>query len=61
MASSLAQVSWRKSSRSNASGHCVEIALTTNVAAVRDSKNPWGGALELSPAAWAAFRAAVRG
>lgn len=33
---------WRKSSRSNGGGQCVELA---NVGAVRDSKNPTGPAL----------------
>jgi hypothetical protein len=60
MVNSLAGFTWRKSSRSNGSGHCVELALTAHVAAIRDSKNPEGGALVLTSAAWAAFSAAVR-
>ncbi|WJK33936.1 DUF397 domain-containing protein [Solwaraspora sp. WMMA2065] len=47
---------WRKSTRSNAQGMCVEVA--TNVPAtvlVRDSKDPAGPALAFSPAGWTSF------
>ena len=37
---------WRKSSHSGDNGgHCVELASETGVVAVRDSKDPEGGAL----------------
>ena len=36
---------WRKSSRSNANGECVELAHTLD--RVRDSKNPYGPALTI--------------
>jgi hypothetical protein len=45
--------SWRKSTRCLA-GECVEVAQGT-VVGVRDSRDPDGGRLELSPATWAAF------
>ncbi|WP_063728002.1 DUF397 domain-containing protein [Streptomyces sp. RTd22] len=51
---------FRKSSHSNPFDECVEVA--TNVpgaVAIRDSKNPDGAILHLSPAAWADFRDAV--
>jgi hypothetical protein len=38
-------VRWRKSSRSDGTNTCVELAHT--LTAVRDSKNPEGGALTL--------------
>lgn len=40
---------WRKSSFSGTQENCVEIALTSDTAAVRDSKNPGDGMLTLSP------------
>lgn len=60
MASGVAGFMWRKSSRSNASGACVEIVRRPNFAAVRDSKNPAVGALVFGGAAWEAFHSAVR-
>lgn len=47
---------WRKSSHSNASGNCVEVAVTDASIRVRDSKQRGRGpVLEFSPADWAAF------
>jgi hypothetical protein len=49
----LANLVWRKSSRSNGGGGvCVEVAFATGVIALRDSKNPTGGVLLLPPAGW---------
>lgn len=57
----LSRAKWRKSSYSTGSnGGCVEIATNiAGVAAVRDSKNPAGGALIVPRAAWASFLAEV--
>ncbi|MER7849972.1 DUF397 domain-containing protein [Kitasatospora sp. NPDC096077] len=50
---------WRKSSRSNDSGNCVELALLREAVAIRDSKNPSGPALAFDRAAHTAFIRAV--
>jgi hypothetical protein len=41
----LPAVVWRKSSYSGSQSDCLELALTGNSEAVRDSKNPDGGVL----------------
>jgi hypothetical protein len=48
-------VVWRKSSFSTATGECVEVALSSEVVGVRDSKNPNGPTLNLAPARWCAL------
>lgn len=47
---------WFKSSRSGAANDaCVEVRLTSRAVAVRDSKAPEAGSIEVSHAAWRAF------
>ncbi|MCE7002135.1 DUF397 domain-containing protein [Kibdelosporangium philippinense] len=36
----LSAATWRKSSRSGSQSDCVEVAMTENLEAIRDSKNP---------------------
>ena len=50
---------WRKSSRSGASGACVEVCIVDGAVLVRDSKNPDGPVLTFTPEAWAEFVAGV--
>ncbi|GGM49293.1 hypothetical protein GCM10011608_37840 [Micromonospora sonchi] len=52
---------WRKSSRSNNGGNCVEVADNLpGVVGLRDSKDPSGPVLAFSPAAWTAFVTGVQ-
>ncbi|MBF6416254.1 DUF397 domain-containing protein [Nocardia cyriacigeorgica] len=52
---------WFKSSYSNASRDCVEVAHFSNgQVGVRDSKNPTGPALTFTPTAWDAFLTTAR-
>ncbi|MGF1430472.1 DUF397 domain-containing protein [Kitasatospora sp. LaBMicrA B282] len=53
-------LTWQKSSYSNAESNCVEIASFAEDMAVRDSKDPAGPALVFRPEAWCAFLAGVR-
>ncbi|AVZ74365.1 DUF397 domain-containing protein [Streptomyces lunaelactis] len=47
---------WRKSSHSSSSGgECVEVATCPQAIHVRDSKNPDGPQLAVTPAAWSTF------
>lgn len=55
----LSQFVWRKSSRTGNQGQCVEIGFespTAVIAAIRDSKDPHGGALVLTTPQWSTFR-----
>lgn len=52
---------WRKSSQSNNSGNCVEVATTDIAVGVRDSKQRGHGpVLEFNHAAWKTFLHAAK-
>ncbi|KKZ74754.1 DUF397 domain-containing protein [Streptomyces showdoensis] len=47
---------WRKSSYSGGEGgNCVEVAAHPTAVHIRDSKDPHGPQLAVTPASWAAF------
>ncbi|WP_078856422.1 DUF397 domain-containing protein [Streptomyces sp. NBRC 109706] len=48
-------LAWRKSSYSNGTGDCVEMAATAGVVAVRDTKNHEAGITRFSESTWRAF------
>ena len=57
----LSRAVWRKSRRSNNGGNCVEIGRNLRgIVAVRDSKDPDGPKIIVSPAGWQSFTASVR-
>lgn len=51
---------WRKSSGSNANGDCVQVAQTSALVRVRDSKHPAGPVLAVAPVGWSALLAGIR-
>ena len=58
MSMGLPEASWVKSSYSNSTGECVEVAwLRGGGVGVRDSKSPDGPALMFAPEEWDAFAA----
>lgn len=58
----LSSAVWRKSSYSNGQGgNCIEVCQLPGLVAVRDSKDPNGPALVVTPAAWTLFVEQVRG
>jgi hypothetical protein len=60
MPDDLSQATWRKSSHSGGGNDCVEVAFTGTGAALRDSKDPEGGAFRLSSHAWHGLLGVVR-
>jgi hypothetical protein len=55
-----ADLPWRKSTRSGAAGHCVEVANIPSAVYVRDSKDVTGPVLTFGASAWIGFIDGVR-
>ncbi|MEU4243141.1 DUF397 domain-containing protein [Actinoplanes sp. NPDC026619] len=57
----LSRALWRKSTRRDANGQCIEVADNVpGVIGVRDSKKPSGPALAFSPDQWRTILAGVK-
>ena len=55
-----ATLTWRKSTRSAAAGHCVEVANVPAAVLVRDSKDVDGPVLTFAATEWTGFIAGIR-
>ncbi|MGI8308498.1 MULTISPECIES: DUF397 domain-containing protein [Saccharopolyspora] len=56
----LSRTTWRKSSRSNSGGNCVEVGRVGGGAAVRDTKDRAAGYFTATGSQWRAFIGAVK-
>jgi hypothetical protein len=56
----LFHVVWRKSSRTQANGQCVELADLSDRVAVRDSKDPSGPVLFFGSGHWGRFLSGIK-
>ncbi|WFE37250.1 DUF397 domain-containing protein [Micromonospora sp. WMMD998] len=51
---------WKKSTRSNGGGNCVEVATPPRVVMVRDSKDRQGPTLSFTSPGWTSFVQALK-
>ncbi|SFE63649.1 protein of unknown function [Actinopolyspora alba] len=51
---------WRKSSRSSASGNCIEVGFTANLTGVRDTKDRDSSTLVFTHSQWRSFLTTVK-
>jgi len=51
----MTELAWKKSTRSNAGGDCVEVANPSRAVLVRDSKDQAGPALSFTADTWTGF------
>jgi hypothetical protein len=56
----MTQMNWRKSTYSRAHQNCVEVAAGHALVAARDSQDPDGPVIEVSPKAWTEFTRHVK-
>jgi hypothetical protein len=60
MTTNLTGAVWRKATRSDNDGQCVEVAQVPGVTGVRDSKDAPGPALAVTPTDWHTFTTAAK-
>ena len=53
-------MNWRKSTYSLSNGNCVEVGAEPALVAIRDSQDPDGPVINVSPGEWAMFTEYVR-
>ena len=56
----MTQINWRKSTYSRSNGNCVEVGTGQALVAVRDSTDPGGPVIDVSPRAWTAFTEQIK-
>jgi len=56
----MTQINWRKSTYSRSLGNCVEVGTRHAQVAVRDSQDPDGPVIDVSPKAWIEFTKHVK-
>jgi hypothetical protein len=57
----LSRAAWRTSSYSNNGGECVELAVTSALVRVRDTRFRTGAVLTFTPEAWDRFNVSLKG
>ncbi|MDG4756426.1 DUF397 domain-containing protein [Micromonospora sp. WMMD710] len=57
----MTMLNWKKSTRSNGGGDCVEVATPLQVVMVRDSKDRQGPVLSFNADQWTGFVQGIKG
>ncbi|PRW61698.1 DUF397 domain-containing protein [Actinopolyspora mortivallis] len=56
----LSQARWRKSTRSNGGGQCLEVGYASETVGIRDTKDHSAGHIATTRQQWAAFLDAIK-
>ena len=57
----MTRVNWRKSTYRLSNGNCVEVGTGQALVAIRDSRDPDGPVIDVSPRVWTDFTEHVKG